>query len=361
MKQSEPDADNVTADKGFLLPRVNLLAQDELDPIFPGATDQQKKGYVGMVVYHVGNEDLCSGLYIWDGSEWERYPGPCGLKSSTILSFGFSVNTYGYSAESSASRALLFSPNNFGQLPTSITRSNPFIPLGHLVIDGMTTANFTNTSYFRANPDILIAGHHVHTTSTDVVNALVNYLNSGGVLILFDEYGVEANSLTIRLLKALFPADASQISRSGLSGPGAVYTISSAIDDEITNGPFGDLRGKYWGEDSSTTFGIKGIPAGKAVVYSQGNVVGSSTNSDYASIFRLKDVNLFFVGDGGFLSNPSTTIGPTPSGATACPFAIDEDSHPIPRTNYGAGYVVQNSQLFANIMYWAGKNAKSNK
>lgn len=59
----------INSSKGIGLPRVYLEALDRLEPCAPSVT-KSKLAHKGLVVYHVGNEYLPEGEYIWDGEKW---------------------------------------------------------------------------------------------------------------------------------------------------------------------------------------------------------------------------------------------------------------------------------------------------
>lgn len=219
---------------------------------------------------------------------------------------------------------------------------------------------------------------YVSPANTAVIDALVNYLKNGGILIMLDEYNnsgiISGDHMTVQILRKLFPAQASLIKiESLLGGLGNFYKMDASINDDITNGPFGDMRGKLWGDDCYTTtiptvvYGtaISGIPANEVVVYSRG--LEPLTLTGRASMFRLKNYNLFYVSDGGFLSNDNGHIGGDYLlSSSSFPFAIDSNYRPIPRTGWNdliilEGNKVYNSQIFGNIMYWAIKNSRVNK
>jgi uncharacterized protein (TIGR02145 family) len=90
LKQNTPAADNTTATKGLLLPRVNLTKADKLYPMFedtaaPGTDNTEYSGnntalntsHTGLTVY---NQNSCfplestiksgTGVYTWTGTEW---------------------------------------------------------------------------------------------------------------------------------------------------------------------------------------------------------------------------------------------------------------------------------------------------
>lgn len=85
LKEKTPDANNVTANKGLMLPRVNLTDWSNLFPMFSadadyvnnigGKKDEYDKMHIGLTVYNLNN---ClnavtadgKGVYIWDGQRW---------------------------------------------------------------------------------------------------------------------------------------------------------------------------------------------------------------------------------------------------------------------------------------------------
>lgn len=285
-----------------------------------------------------------------------------------IFGFGYYSGTYGYHVESSASKAFLQAAVNFGTLPTSTVKMDGLSLVTPQTILDLSVSSFINASGFRSDPDIIINGYYSYISNSNiaVVDSLVNYLERGGVLILFDERDSNTDNITLRLCRKLFPQQASSISYTKLGGAGSVYTITNSINDDITNGPFKDVRGLTWGEDASTTSGISGLPADSITVYSTGDYKApggsTSTNPGYVTMFKHNRLNLFYVGDGGFLSNPSTYAGSYGS-STICPYAVDANYLPIPRTGWGynSAQTIYNSYIFGNIIYWASKNARSNK
>ncbi|MDR1707205.1 MAG: fibrobacter succinogenes major paralogous domain-containing protein [Prevotella sp.] len=89
LKENNGDNSNITASKGFILPRVQLTDPGNLYPMFSpdnaggykeGVKPEEDKLHTGLSVYHI---DECSlegaGLYLWSGSRWtklsEHLPG----------------------------------------------------------------------------------------------------------------------------------------------------------------------------------------------------------------------------------------------------------------------------------------------
>lgn len=76
LKQQESDSENVTAQRGLMLPRVELKNPNELmlgDFTINDTDDggNQKQKHIGLVVFNVSETDpFCTGIYVWDGTEW---------------------------------------------------------------------------------------------------------------------------------------------------------------------------------------------------------------------------------------------------------------------------------------------------
>ncbi|WP_419869119.1 hypothetical protein [Chryseobacterium sp. CT-SW4] len=256
---------------------------------------------------------------------------------------------HGYSAFEDASRNVLDTPANFGTLATSIVKSEGFThtnPAGETAI----------VNALNAKPDIVIMGYP-YTPGANEITAIVNYLNAGGVVIAMLEEATSAGNL----MKSIFSNPG--ITAVGRNAGGAVYSIAN-YNDEILNGPFGDVRGKNWGEDASATVALDGIS--NVTTYSPASAINSTTTYAGTGMFKHNSLNLFYVGDGGFLSNYNAN-GNVPSN-TAYPFATNTSNLPVPKTAYGTagnGYAagsmaVQNSIIFANVFAWAIKQAEYN-
>lgn len=71
LKEHNANSENVTGNKGFLLPRVKLLNSKSLIPLVHTDTDANKLEHIGIQVYHVGGGELIPGLKVWNGIQWE--------------------------------------------------------------------------------------------------------------------------------------------------------------------------------------------------------------------------------------------------------------------------------------------------
>jgi len=137
------------------------------------------------------------------------------------------------------------------------------------------------------------------------------------------------------------------------------------IDDEILNGPFGDVRGKVWGEDYNNSCALSTIPDG-AVVYSgtKNASTGASMSNGKVTMLRHPDKNFFWCGDSGLIHGGTSTSN------TNTPFKIGEvvkngtnyPLYPINKEGYGTGsrQSVCNSTIFANVMAWALLQSETN-
>lgn len=222
-----------------------------------------------------------------------------------------------------SSKAIIQSAANFGSTGTVPTQ-------GISIIDGAYNRISTVMSQ---NPDIIVIGYNYHTTAADNV-ILQNFVNNqkGFVFAMTQDNGT-ADAAMINAICG------SSISLSYGGGGGAVYLMPN-LDNPILNGPFGDIRNRYWGEDAGTTFRVNAVPAG-ATSLSAGNEI------------IWKD-NFVWVGDGGFTSGDRTNTS-----STIWPCLNDSQGRPVEKTQYSQ--TVYNAQFYANIIAYAIKFVQENK
>lgn len=74
LKDREVKQDNVSAGKGFLMPRVMLTDLTKLTPLVKVETPENKLEHIGLQVYHIGGStsSITPGLKIWDGTKWDE-------------------------------------------------------------------------------------------------------------------------------------------------------------------------------------------------------------------------------------------------------------------------------------------------
>jgi len=294
-----------------------------------------------------------------------------GYKTKKILTIGANaVYRYGYMLEpNTASRAFIDASINFGSNPgSSVTMAQD--QYGNaFTIEVMTNGSgmsgeVINYSYLldklnTFQPDIILTGQAINYytagNSTNVIMLLNSFVDAGGVLIMCNEYYPDIASVN---------AMVSQIMGGAVVGTNQsirynqLFSLASGAgyeNDMILKGPFGDMSGKTWGADGHEMYGFTGLPSG-TIVYSQRSDGG-------VCMFRHQSKGFFFVGEGGFISNSQRYIGGSYQGSYVyCPFAIDTQYKPIPRTNYtiNQSETVYNSQIFGNIMVWAVEYSERN-
>jgi len=133
---------------------------------------------------------------------------------------------------------------------------------------------------------------------------------------------------------------------------GATYLIQNNSDPVLV-GPFGDTRGKYWGQHWVGAHGIYDVP--ENVFTRMSNFVNQSGNTSNTGAdvnrlwiaFRLKQMPLFWIADEGFARSDN------PSGTDVSPFYVDANYVPAVKS-YGTGTRrdIYNSHIVANFIAW---------
>lgn len=293
------------------------------------------------------------------------------------------ANLYGYgyniSIPGAGSNKVFTSPNNFG-INGIFNCEPPVFLYPNVNSDGLLTPNLQ--AAIDANVDIILLSQDVYINEAKAA-LLADYVRAGGVLICFWEANgffdasLQNGSATF-LMRAIFNNNAitsKPINYAGNGyngGPGAIYRLSD-INDQILNGPFGDVRGLNWGEDASWARAIGNLPADQVDVYSTGinqaTTAQEPNASTYATGFKHKTLNLLFFGDGGFTSAAFSGAYPNLNGfpggtATINPFYWNTTTFmPIAKPGYGANGAnlpVYNSVIFCNVMAWAIERANTN-
>lgn len=259
---------------------------------------------------------------------------------------------FGYSAGDMASYNLLANFRNFGSGTGSFVKMRPFT---HVVVNAH--GGLLQQLNAIDKPDIVLLAVY-YTMSRAEIAALVDYTRAGGVVLIFtDNAGGSAEyNAHLEYLRAIF--NMPTIQRTAAGSGGYVYTLASH-NDMILNGPFGDVRSRAWGEDASATSSLQGLPTNDVTIYSNASAVNSTTGRTGVTMFRHNSLNVFWAGDGGFLSN--TAARGTVASAVAFPFATDQHDFPVKKGSYGiagngiagSSLDVYNSIVFANVMAWA--------
>ncbi|QTV05514.1 hypothetical protein [Faecalibacter bovis] len=263
-----------------------------------------------------------------------------------LLTIGSGENGFGYNfSGNAASGRMISAQDNFGSIVNSLVKSEGFTR-----INGTSLPSISNLQNWLINDpvDIVVIGFP-WTMSEAEADLFTEYLSKKGVVLAFSESNVGNQ----RLMRNIF--NDNTITSGTVNAAGALYKLP-LLNDKIVNGPFGDLRGKYWGEDASFTSYLQGLPTNEIDIY--------STDSDYSqnnpggtagrvTAFKHKSLHLIWVGDGGFNSNCGTSN-------TICPFNVNGSNRPIAKPNYGRNNRadVYNSQFTANAFAWAIEQAE---
>lgn len=273
------------------------------------------------------------------------------IPKKTLLAIG-TTSAYGYnfSTSGSASNKLITTAANYGILPNSTVKAEGFT----IINGGYAPTELQMRDWLVDNPvDIIVLGYDNSNISTTVASYYSQFLNNGGVVLAYQDR-IDA-TVSGNFLKSVL--NNSGITISYATGAGSVYQFTNT-DTEVLNGPFGNIRGKQWGEDASTTVRVSGIDPSTIEALSGDrdiSVSGSSETAGYVTAFKHKTLNLIWIGDGGFNSNNGGTD------LTICPFKLDGNNAPIAKPSYGRGttkHSVHNSTFTANALAWALKQAE---
>ncbi|WP_256039764.1 hypothetical protein [Chryseobacterium sp. EO14] len=269
-----------------------------------------------------------------------------------LLAVGTSENVYGYNfSGTAASGRMISTASNFGTTATSIVKAEGFTR-----INGGNNPSIAQLQGWLSGSspvDIMVIGYSWAPSDAEA-DIIADYLVKGGVVLAFSE----SNAGMQRLFRYVF--NDNTITTGGVNAAGALYRLP-VINDEIINGPFGDARGKTWGEDASATTYASGIPSSEIDIYSTDSDLSQASPGGTAgrvTAFKHKTLNFIWIGDGGFNSNCGASD-------TICPFEVNGSNLPVVKTSYGRGgdaldQDVYNSIISANAFAWAIKQAEFN-
>lgn len=297
-----------------------------------------------------------------------------------ILVLGNDVkHGYNIALPNTGSNKVLTSPNNFGPNDNSVVKTE-----GFELIDAKLDTDYPNYPVNQSKlrnwlldgndlVDILYITQNAYIQKTTAA-IIAEYLNQNGVVLVFNEgNGGGITGTVANIMNACFGV--SNITQLHQNPAGLIYQLSGNPDepddpyngDPILCGPFGDVRGKQWGEDASFAALLYNLPADDIVIYSNGVPLnGSAVPNDRLHAvtgFRHKTKNLVYFGDGGFTSSGTDGTPYIISSNTICPLNWNtETMFPIPHPSYGVNYAqmeVYNSQVWCNVMAWAIGRAAS--
>jgi len=273
--------------------------------------------------------------------------------------------TYGLTSGGAAGcGAMINDVMNYGDNENSIVKYE-----GFSTVQTATSLSDLATWVGGAEPyDIIIITYNL--TPTDAQRALlVDYVNRGGVLIYLDQNnGAGAGNRNVQLVGEIFGESISNPVNIG-STCNNVIKMNAGINDEISNGPFGDVRNGQWGEDFANSCGLPIVPRG-AIVYAGATNASTglaSTSGAQATMLRHPTKNFFWCGDSGLIhGGTSTDNNTTPFWIGSRTFnGVNYPAYPVDKPAYGSQAAadrlpVCNSTIFANVMAWAVKMSEEN-
>ncbi|MDR2475519.1 MAG: hypothetical protein LBD45_06645 [Bacteroidales bacterium] len=197
--------------------------------------------------------------------------------------------------------------------PTGIVKIQNFTQLWNTSTQA-TAANWLNSGNGGKYPDIVLYFAYGSAPTAALSTALASYVNKGGVLI----YGsADSSQEQVRLLlNGIFgsgmygygtvnAAGTQTVTATGTWGLALrsasdqnVYLINTLPNVSIVNGPFGNLSGKYWGEDNQYSVFVTQLPPGSTQICSAYNP-GDNKNlhPDYSIVWYNNSKNFLYFGD----------------------------------------------------------------
>ncbi len=284
----------------------------------------------------------------------------------------------GFALEQGPSWQFINSKENFGDLPQSVVKIGSWTNGGGAWEGGTATSNsaqnrmtFSTSNAFDTQirtrlaagapnrPDVVIIGFNVSSISPIFGTALNDFINDRGVVVMMLQSVSNNDQNSANFFNNLFGVNnIGFFNNTGASG--AMYPIDgNNPTDVILNGPFGDVRNQYWGDDRGpSTLGIVNAPANQITIYSREQAINRGVaGTRGATMFIHNTKSIFFVGDGGFVAYSAGGA----NNMTAFPFLYDAmTTRPLPKPfgNSSNGYVAgsrsaYNSIVMANVMAWA--------
>lgn len=226
--------------------------------------------------------------------------------------------------------------------------------------DVNTAANYLNGSFTGGRqPDVVLYFAYGAAPNAAVTTALINYINQGGCVI----YGSADNtSAAVNILmNGIFGMSTAQAQIAG--GPTVddnTYPIANLPSDPVVNGPFGNVSGRHWGEDNSSTGSVimTSLPANSIQIASAYNPYGKATvNPEYSIIWYNDSKNFLYFGDSVATTTSISQQNDYPSSYTTGGFPQSKFYGNYPQPTGAPSQYVYNSALELNGVAWAIKKA----
>lgn len=257
-----------------------------------------------------------------------------------LLGLGGGVYQPASAGNAYTAKALLASVLNFGTGNATV-KSQGF----NLIDGGGNQGNALKNLINNNKIDIIFIGYNYLPNAASIVILNDFVKNKKGVLIHSQE---NSNAGVESLINTIDPT-----SNVVATSVGGTYLNDFVdIDDDILNGPFGDIRNKFGGSDVLNSYYVTGY-SNNFTPYAFSH--GSKQN---AWIIKHNTLGYFYCGDSGFIAGSASN---TSSSTWAA--AINAGGTPRLKANYGSGTDrgdVYNSFLYGNLLYWALKYSQEN-
>lgn len=201
-------------------------------------------------------------------------------------------------------------------------------------------------------PDIILYFAYGAAPNTELSTALADYINQGGCVMYGSSDNTE-NSVN-DMLEGVF---GSRFADGQVSGTGSgngwsnadSYLIKDLPNNPIVNGPFGNVSGNRWCEDSSSSGSVimTSLPSGSVQICSASNDKSkAAVPAEYSIVWMNDAYNFVYFGD--CVASSSSTSGewwPARYTSNGVPFTISQ--------SYGGGKAdMANSILELNAVAW---------
>ncbi len=252
--------------------------------------------------------------------------------------------TYYPGATTNGMYRVLNNPNLFGLSQDAIfpVAGINIITSGTGPGNDINLANVINTY----NPDIIIVQYNWIGGAYGASNldALTNYVEDGGVLILCSDGDGAASVRNVRcqtLVNSIF--DTTEMTPTGNIGQDVQpFPEEGESDAPVLAGPFRELYGLNMSRDAGNNFNfvVSTLPDNADII-----AYNNATKTD-ARAFMHHTKGFLFIGDGGLFAYAPGNTEPY-----NYPMKLDVNYNPIP--NIYSDPISYNADLFCNIMAWA--------
>ncbi len=236
------------------------------------------------------------------------------------------------------------------------------------------SAILKSTKNFGSNGIVKVSNIRILNTGLQG-ESLRTYLNSNKVDIIHNVIGYNANNATLNVFKDFVEKDKGvliisdentahtstkqfieMLTGQSVGAANGRYTmvnpvLSSANNESIIKGPFGNLSGKLIGNDASNGWYYEGVNSNNQLT----PLISKEGSSSEVWGLKHKTLGFAYFGDGGWpvgtTNNTSTNVWPSRYLADGTPIAKP----------YWQGTEVYNSVLYANLMAWAIDYVKQHK